>query len=117
MMDAAIDIANLNFLVAEDHDFQRSELVRMLQNLGATEVTAAADGRAALALMRSTPRPYDIVVSDINMPGMDGMEFIRHLGEARARVSLIIASALERPLISSIETMSAAYGVRVLGVI
>jgi EAL domain-containing protein (putative c-di-GMP-specific phosphodiesterase class I)/AmiR/NasT family two-component response regulator len=112
-----MSIANLRFLVAEDHDFQRSVLVRMLESLGAKVVHEAADGRAALAIIQDPTRPVDIVISDLEMPGMDGMEFLRHLGETRFRVSIILASALEHKLLASIATMSEAYGINLLGVV
>jgi len=112
-----LSIANLRFLVAEDHDFQRSVLVRMLETLGAKTVHEAADGRAALAIIQDPSRPVDIVISDLEMPGMDGMEFVRHLGETGVRVSIILASALERKLLASIATMSEAYGINLLGVV
>jgi len=51
------------------------------------------------------------------MPGMDGLELIRRLSEASARVSVILASGLERTLIASVATMSIAYGIRLLGVV
>ena len=51
------------------------------------------------------------------MPGMDGMEFIRHLGETRAKVSMIIASAVDCSVLASVETMTRAYGISVLGAI
>lgn len=110
-------VAKLHFLVAEDHDFQRSVLVRMLENLGAKEVHEAVDGRAALAIVKDPARAIDIVISDLDMPGMDGMEFIRHLGESAIPVSLILASSLERKLLASIQTMTEAYGIRLLGVV
>ena len=112
-----MQIANLRFLVAEDHSFQRSMLVRMLEDLGANTVLQASDGHAALEILRSAEQPIDVVVSDLDMPGMDGMEFIRRLSEAGARVSVIIASALEGALLASIATMARAYGVRLLGVV
>jgi len=40
------------------------------------------------------------------MPGMDGMEFIRHIGESWKPVSLIVASSLDRSLIESVESGS-----------
>ncbi|HVT02070.1 MAG TPA: EAL domain-containing response regulator [Thermoanaerobaculia bacterium] len=107
----------LNFLVAEDHDFQRNALVRMLAGLGAREVHQAADGAAALAIVRDPARPVDIVISDLDMPGMDGMEFLRHLGESGNPVSIILASALDRNLIASVATMTDAYGISLLGVV
>jgi EAL domain-containing protein (putative c-di-GMP-specific phosphodiesterase class I)/DNA-binding NarL/FixJ family response regulator len=112
-----MQIANFNFLIAEDHDFQRSMLVRMLGGLGAKEIHQAADGREALAIVRDPACPVDIVISDLDMPGMDGMEFIRHLGESGIPVSLILASALERKLLASVQTMSEAYGITLLGVL
>ena len=111
-------IAGLRFLVAEDHDFQRSMLVRMLESLGAKHVsTRPPDGQAALEDHSRPDAPVDIIISDLDMPGMDGMEFIRHLGETGVRVSLILASALERKLLASIATMSEAYGIKLLGVV
>jgi len=107
----------LRFLVAEDHDFQRGVLVRMLQSLGAKAVHEAADGHGALKILKDSTRPVDIVISDLEMPGMDGMEFVRHLGETGIRVSIILASALERKLLASIATMSEAYGINLLGVV
>jgi EAL domain-containing protein (putative c-di-GMP-specific phosphodiesterase class I) len=57
------------------------------------------------------------VISDLNMPEMDGMAFIRKVAERNLVSSLIIVSSLERPLIATVEAMAQAYGVRVLGVI
>lgn len=110
-------ITDLSFLVAEDHDSQRRALVRTLKSLGAKEVHEAADGHAALAIVRDPARSVEIIIIDVDMPGMDGMEFIRHLGESRVPVSVILVSALERKLLASVETMTEAYGIRLLGVV
>ncbi|MGH8744874.1 MAG: EAL domain-containing response regulator, partial [Burkholderiales bacterium] len=61
--------------------------------------------------------PIDIIISDLEMPGMDGMEFMRHIGEANIPVSVIISSALDRSLIASVETMTRAFGITLLGAI
>lgn len=111
-----MQIDQLCFLVVEDHDFQRRATVRMLESLGAKGVHEAPEGRAALAIIQDPARPVDIVICDLDMPGMDGMEFIRHLGASGLPVSVILASALERNLVASVETMTEAYGIRLLGV-
>jgi EAL domain-containing protein (putative c-di-GMP-specific phosphodiesterase class I)/FixJ family two-component response regulator len=112
-----MEISELRFLVAEDHEFQRRTLVRMLASLGAREVLEAADGRAALEAFRDPSRTVHIIVCDLDMPEMDGMEFIRHVGETGAQVSVILSSALDRHLIASVETMTTAYGMNLLGAI
>jgi EAL domain-containing protein (putative c-di-GMP-specific phosphodiesterase class I) len=103
-------------LVVEDDDFQRRTVARMLRSLGAREVQEVGDGRQALASIQGSA-PADLVVCDLDMPEMDGMEFIRHLGEANSAVSIIIASAQEPSLLNSVNKMARAYGVRLLGVI
>ncbi len=110
-------IAELRFLAVEDHEFQRGVLLRILAGLGATKVAAAADGREALNIVMAPDARIDIIVSDLDMPGMDGVEFIRHLSEAGIPVAIILVSALEGLLLDSVETMAKGYGVKILGVI
>jgi EAL domain-containing protein (putative c-di-GMP-specific phosphodiesterase class I) len=103
-------------LVVEDDGFQRRTLARMLRSLGVPEVQEAGDGKQALALIQGVKRA-DLVVCDLDMPQMDGMEFIRHLGRVDRKVSVIIASAQPNALLSSVAKMASAYDVRVLGTI
>jgi EAL domain-containing protein (putative c-di-GMP-specific phosphodiesterase class I) len=110
-------IAELRFLVVEDHEFQRGVVLRILADLGATKVSAAADGHAALKIFMAPDALVDIIISDLDMPGMDGMELMRHLGEAGAPVSIILASGTDSSLLASVETMTMAYGVTILGTI
>ena len=109
--------SNLRFLVVEDHDFQRSALTQMLHSLGASTVYGASDGNAALQIVHDSDRPIHIVISDLMMPGMDGVEFLRHLGESGERVSLVLTSALDKELLLSIRAMADAYKLNILGAI
>lgn len=115
--DSAIPIADLRYLIVEDHGFQRWALRQILEGLGARHILEAADGRAALEIFQNSNEPIDIIVSDLDMPGMDGMEFIRHLGAVGIPVSIILVSALDRALVASVETMTTAYGINLLGAI
>lgn len=111
------DVSQLRFLVVEDHGFQRWALGNMLQGLGARYVFSAPDGQAALDFVRTSEEPFDVVVSDLDMPGMDGMAFIRHLTAESRDASLIIVSGMERSLIAGVESMARAYGANLLGAI
>jgi EAL domain-containing protein (putative c-di-GMP-specific phosphodiesterase class I) len=103
-------------LVVEDDDFQRRTVARMLRSLGAREVQEVGDGKQALASIQGAV-PADLVVCDLDMPEMDGMELIRHLGQANSAISVIVASAQGASLLNSVNKMARAYGVRLLGVI
>ncbi len=109
--------SGLLFLVAEDHEFQRAMLVQMLESLGARGIHEAGNGRAAIEISEELEHPFDIIVTDIDMPDMDGLALIRSLAKAHVGASLIITSSLDRILLDSVETMCAAYGVRLLGTI
>jgi EAL domain-containing protein (putative c-di-GMP-specific phosphodiesterase class I)/ActR/RegA family two-component response regulator len=110
-------IEELHLLVAEDHDFQRKTLARILRALGVIRISEAGDGKAALDIFAAAEPPVDIIISDLEMPGMDGMEFMRHLGQADRSVAVILLSALDEALISSVEAMSKAYGITLLGAV
>lgn len=108
---------NLRFLVVEDQEFQRNALVQLLRSLGAEAVHSAEDGAGALQILQDPGRTVDIVVTDLAMPGMDGMELVRHVSETGVRVSVILASALDRTLLASVGSMTTAYNVNLLGII
>jgi EAL domain-containing protein (putative c-di-GMP-specific phosphodiesterase class I) len=109
-------LVGLVALVVEEDDFQRRTVARMLRSLGIPEVQEAADGQQALSLMQDK-HCVNLVVCGLDMPQMDGMEFIRHLGEVDRNVSVIIASAQEKTLLDSVAKMASAYDIRVLGTI
>ncbi len=110
-------LAELTYLVVEDNEFQRRWLVAMLSNLGAKNILEASDGLAALNILQDASQGVDICFIDLNIPGMDGMELIRHMAKSDNPVSIILASALDPSLVFSVETMSQAYGVNLLGTI
>ena len=109
--------SNVRFLVVEDHEVQRRLLTQILSNLGAVLVQHAEDGHAALRVMRESEATIDIMITDLSMPGMDGIELIRHVGEAGSGICVILTSALEPKLLASVANMAQAYNVKLLGML
>jgi EAL domain-containing protein (putative c-di-GMP-specific phosphodiesterase class I)/ActR/RegA family two-component response regulator len=107
--------SRLRLVIVEDHDFQRLALWKMLASLGAHDVQAYADGPSALQAIRAASPPIDVVLTDLMMPGMDGLELIRHLGSIRQDISIVMASAADADILGSVESMARAYGVTLLG--
>ena len=62
---------NLRLLVVDDEAIVRRNLVRALRGRGFSP-EEAPDGHLAAEMIRNTARPYDMVITDIVMPGMDG---------------------------------------------
>lgn len=108
-------VEDVSVMVVEDDAFQRRMLVRLLNDMGVKKIDQAPEGQAALNLLLERMEPIDIVISDLDMPNMDGMELIRHLGEQQSVGSVILTSGLDANLIHSVESMARAYGIDLLG--
>jgi EAL domain-containing protein (putative c-di-GMP-specific phosphodiesterase class I)/CheY-like chemotaxis protein len=108
-------LSSLSVMVVEDHGFQRRMALRLLTELGIGELSEAADGNSALHLLDRMPQPPDVVLVDLDMPGMDGIEFIGHLAQRHLARAVALVSALDPALLNTVQTMARAYGLRVLG--
>ncbi|OGQ98032.1 MAG: hypothetical protein A2521_16440 [Deltaproteobacteria bacterium RIFOXYD12_FULL_57_12] len=73
-------------LVDDDEDFRTvlAERLRMRQ----LETMAAGSGPEAIAAMQR--QPFDVVVLDLRMPGMDGIEALRQIKEIQPRVEVVL---------------------------
>jgi len=110
-------LTSFRALILEDEEFQRQIGVQILKGCRASEVLSASDGATALRLIKSAPQPIDLLICDLTMPDMDGLEFLRHLAEGGNTSSVILCSSLAPSIIRAAELMARIYGVRILGVI
>jgi len=82
----------IRIVVADDHPFILDGLDRLFGGEGDCEVVArCTDGEEALAAIRSY-RP-DVVVLDVRMPQMDGIELLRRLERRRERTRVVLLTA------------------------
>lgn len=79
-------------LVADDSDFARWNITRIVKKLGGTIVGEARSGNEAAALFR-TLRP-DLVLLDITMPELDGVEALRQIRDQDGEAKVIMVSSL-----------------------
>jgi len=66
-----MDLSEISILVVEDDAFQRWLLQQQLLELRARDVGVAVDGNSALGCLLH--RHFDVVITDLHMPGMDGL--------------------------------------------
>ena len=78
------EIRYRRILVVDDSPINLRVIQSMLKSYGITDVTTAANGRAALAILTSSPQPFDLVLTDMWMPEMDGEGLVRAIrGDAK----------------------------------
>jgi two-component system chemotaxis response regulator CheY len=65
---------NLRFLVVDDMPQMCKIIYSLLSELGWKNVTIATSGQAALKMLQN--KPFDVVLLDNNMPGMEGLEVL-----------------------------------------
>ncbi|MET0684338.1 MAG: EAL domain-containing protein [Solirubrobacteraceae bacterium] len=109
-------LTRLTVLVVEEHEFQRRTAVGLLHGLGVVRIEEAADGSEALGVITRTGPP-DVIVCDVATPGLDAVELIRHVAEHALGSGLIVMTAADTGVMSAIEVLAEAYGVRFLGAI
>ncbi len=107
--------AHLSILVVEDHDFQRQVALRLVRQLGPGEVLEAGDGRDALTLLGRRQHPVDVVLVDLDLPHIDGIEFIGHVARDKLAHAVVLLTALDPALLNTVQIMARASGMRVLG--
>ncbi len=105
-------------MVVEDDDFQRKIVIRMLKSIGVGSIKEASNGREALdQINEQGEAQVDIILCDLNMPEMDGLEFLRHLGQMHSNIAIIIASAQGNQLLLAAGKLTMMYGMKLLGVV
>ncbi|MDH4610710.1 EAL domain-containing response regulator [Pseudomonas sp. BN102] len=104
----------LSILVLEDHPFQAQVVAQQLRTLGCRNLFCAADGEAALVRL-SSHGPVDIALCDINLPGMDGLTFLRKAAECGAIRSVALFSGLAPDLRLAALQLARLLGLQVLG--
>ncbi|MCP8464674.1 EAL domain-containing response regulator [Pseudomonas sp. ZM23] len=99
-------------LIVEDQPFQREYLLNLFRELGAQELRAAEDGSDALRCLEQ--ERFDLVVSDLMMPGLDGVQLIQRLAALESPPLLAIMSSAPRQLMGSACMVARAHGIAVL---
>ncbi|MFJ1340232.1 EAL domain-containing protein [Pseudomonas caricapapayae] len=104
-----------NILIVEDHPFQHMYLQNLFNELGEFNLDSARDGKEALERLQL--RDFDLVLTDLMMPGMDGVQFIQRLAGLRCKPDLAIMSAASRRMLMAASLVAKNLGVKVLGLI
>ncbi|CBL43765.1 response regulator, CheY-like [gamma proteobacterium HdN1] len=101
-------------LVVDDSGVQRQYMADLCRTLGASEVLQARGGAEALEILSTERDRLRLVIVDLEMPDVDGVQVMQESLQLKLEVPIIVASSRESSLLASIETMCANLGVNLI---
>ncbi len=105
----------INILAIDDEHFMLMLLARLLHELGYVRVATCGSGPEALQRLDGEAAGTNLILLDINMPEMDGIEFVRRLVERGYGGSLILVSGEDERTQVAAEKLAMAHRIAVLG--
>lgn len=107
----------LSAMVIDDEAFMRKLIAFQLRALGCQSVLCHASGIDALDALSLPANGIQLVICDLQMPIMDGVEVVRRLGAMAYQGSLILVSGEDQRTLNMAERLAKEHGLRVLGVL
>ena len=113
---AAVPVASriASLLVVDDSAVQRQHAVALCRELGIESIYEAGNGSEALELLAMLVLRPSLMIVDLEMPGMDGVELIQQMHQRRLDIPLVVVSRHDTALIQSVETLGGALGLHVV---
>jgi EAL domain-containing protein (putative c-di-GMP-specific phosphodiesterase class I)/AmiR/NasT family two-component response regulator len=106
----------MTMLVVDDDNLVATLMKLSLDELGYQHVVSASTGAASLAHLDAGLTP-SVIFCDLQMPGMDGVQLLRHLGSRHFNGGVILLSGSDWRILKACEEMGQALGLRMLGIL
>lgn len=100
-------------LVVDDDSLQLELTSKLLCDMGATDVICKTRAKDALAVIQT--RMPDVLICDLSMPSMDGIEFLRIASERGFTGGIILLSGMEQAVLKAAENLVKAHSLHFLG--
>ncbi|NVK36299.1 MAG: EAL domain-containing response regulator [Gammaproteobacteria bacterium] len=106
---------DFSVLIIDDSATQREMIARICREGGIQDLAEAENGRDALNKIEAHGQDYDLLICDLEMPDVDGIELISLLSKRKTQSGIVILSSREESLLSSVELMGQKQGLWILG--
>jgi len=108
-------IESLRLLVVEDNAFTAMTVRKTLESLGVEQVLFAGNGQEALDLLEPTDVSPDVILMDLRMPGMGGLELLSRLKDRGYSGHIIVTSGVDAETMDSVQEIALRGNINVLG--
>lgn len=102
-------------LVVEDNLFTSMMVEKTLESLGVERVMKASNGHEALEFLDRPDAAPDVILMDLRMPGMGGLELISRLKDRQYSGFVIVTSGVDEETMKSVQEIAARSNINVLG--
>lgn len=109
------DLLQQGVMVVDDSSMHRYSAHLCLRAFGINQVYEAANGKLALEQLHQLHHLPAVMLLDLEMPVMDGIEVLQQLAQLPKRPAVVLASSSDEVLISAVATMAEALGIHLLG--
>ncbi|MDF1720826.1 MAG: response regulator [Minwuia sp.] len=110
-----MNLEDLSVLCLDDHVLMLDIMAARLGNLGISKVVTREAAADALALIKEDLNAFDVLLCDLNMPGVNGIEFMEQLSATGYTGAVGIVSGAHDVVIQVAEAFAGARGIRFLG--
>ena len=105
----------LSVLIIDDQVFIQNQTRRLLNKIGIEKIEMATNGDEALRVLDRAEHLPDLILCDLNMPGMDGLALIRHLGQREIELGIIFVSGEDKRILNTAEVLGKSHNLYILG--
>jgi len=114
---AIVNKRDFKVLLIDDDQVVLDVEEMMLQEMGIEDVATELSGNNALKCIAEAGFSFDIILCDLNMPEMDGIEFLRHLAKTSFDGFIVLVSGEGERILKSAEKLAAEHQLNILGVV
>lgn len=114
-MPSEVTISHYHYLVIDDDAFTLKCLKSLLTHWGAETILSKPDGADAIFSLEQDEIVPDIIICDLNMPELDGVELIMKLAQRKFTGGLILISGTSPGLLDIAVNLARAHRLNVLG--
>lgn len=107
----------LRALAVDDDSFMLDLFTSILDQLDIRDTASCSNAIDALTLIDQDHKGFDLVLCDLNMPHMDGLEFLRHLAQRNFDGALVLISGEDKRILDTAGKLAKAHDLNILGTV
>lgn len=108
-------LGEISCLIIDDDHFMLMTLSKLLESIGVVHIQKTDSAQEALKLLANRNNQFDVIITDLNMPAMDGIQLLRHLSGLGGEFGVILISGEDPRLLESVRNLGEQQKLSIIG--